>query len=269
MTDGVSTALILLAVALSEGIRLTPDGSIVVRRVLFGGWRRVEPLALGRGFTLPGAPTPFVLALVALPSVVPPSGIRRATTRLRARLRRARVSVALLRALGAVSLLVLVLGVPLATARSGWWGLAVSLATMLALALAQSVVLYAATRRAGGSRGRSAKNAIRVLWPFTTPRGAELLLDQVIDGTPPLVVARALLVPAAFADAVRPLAYDVLHARAEADGELLRALCGVEALEGIVSARPAEADRYCPRCASGFQPGIAECSECEAVPLVG
>lgn len=269
MSDGVSTALILLAVALSEGIRLVPAGAVVMRRVFWGEWHRTDPLELGRGFAMPAVAIPFVVAVVVPAAEVPRYGVVRAASRLHARLRRVRLALTFLRALGAASMLVLAFGIPYATYRSGWWGLIVSLGAVLVLAAVQAALSFSAVRRSGCDARSGFRSAIRVLWPFSTPRSAEYVLEQVVAGVPPLVAARALLPDMEFDRMVRALAYDVLQrGRDDADATLLRRLCGTEQLRRIVDARPADAPRFCPRCAAGYESRVSECMDCGAVPLV-
>jgi hypothetical protein len=265
--DGsLSTALILGAVAMSEGIRVTPSGAVVMHRLLAGPWKHVEPLALGRGFTLPSVASPFTVAVVVSP-VVADTDPRAQVTVLHERMAATRTLVTWLRLLGAVSATTLVVGVPWLTARAGWFGLVASLTALLALAVVQAWLIRHALRRLGSAK--SIATAVRVLWPFTTPRSAELVLDAAVAGIPPLVAARALLREGEFRRTVRSLAYDVVHQRDAPEGDSLRALCDPDELRAIIADRPEESERYCPRCAAGYAPGIRECAECLTVPLVG
>ncbi len=267
MDGSLSTALILGAVALSEGIRVTPTGAVVLRRLLAGPWTPEEPLPLGRGFTLPSLASPFTVAVVVPPAQAdadPPALV----AALRDRVDAVGSSVRALRVLGAASLVLLVIGVPLLTARSGWFGLLAALGSLVLLAAAQAVLLHRALRRVGGGGRSAALTAAKVLWPFTTPRSAEILLDATVRGVPPLVVARALLHGDEFHRLVRPLAYDVVMDRDAADAATLRGLCDTTELRTIIAHPPEGATTFCPRCAAGYANSIRSCVECDMVPLV-
>jgi hypothetical protein len=238
----------------------------VIHRVLAGPWARTEPLALGRGFTLPSV-SPFTVAIVAPQRSF--SGDPRAMVDvLRERMTHARVLVAILRVLGATSFAMLAIGVPLATARAGWFGLVASLAAVLVLSVVQALVVYRSMRRAGFERAASGAS-LRLLWPFTTPRSAEVLLDALVSDMPSLVVARALMPAEEFCRAVRSLAYDVMHDRDAVDATMLRALCDPAELHAMVARPPLEDAWFCPRCGAGYASRISECGECQGVALVG
>ena len=180
---------------------------------------------------------------------------------------KARGLVAILRVLGAASFVMLAIGVPLATARAGWFGLATSLVTVLVLSVVQALVVYRALSRAGFA-GAAFGASMRLLWPFTTPRSTEVLLDALVSDMPPLVAARALMPDEEFGRAVRSLSYDVMHDRDAADATMLRALCDPAELQAIVARSPGADDWFCPRCGAGYASRIRECHECEDVPLV-
>ena len=265
MDPSLSTGLILGAVALAEGIRATPADALVMHRVLAGPWTRTEPLPLGRGFTLPSV-APFSVAIVAARR--PLDGDPRAMVGvLRDRMAKAKVPIALLRVFGAASLAMLAIGVPLITARAGWFGLVASLAAVLLLSVVQAMMAYRALRQAAFARAALGAS-MRVLWPFTTPRSAEVVLDALASDMPPLVAARALMPDEEFGRAVRSLAYDLMHDREAADATMLRALCDPAELRAIVARAPDEDGWFCPRCGAGYAPRIGECRECEEVPLV-
>jgi hypothetical protein len=71
-----------------------------------------------------------------------------------------------------------------------------------------------------------------------------------------------------FQRAVRPIAYDVVHGRDHVEGSTLLALCAADELRAIIAHPPAEADRFCPRCAAGYEPGVDACAECDGVMIV-
>ena len=268
MSDTVSTILILAVVAMFEGVRRVAPDAFVLRRVLLGRWRAVEPLDLGRGWSLAAWPIPAVMALVMddrgdVARLAP----ARQPTRLRARLRRSRTAIAVLRILGAIILLTLVAGVPLATLRWDVWGLAMSLEVLLLLCVVQAIVTYMGQRRAGGPPRSSLWPAIRALWPFAAPRAAEWVLERATAGTSALVVCGELLGRDALLLALRPRVYDELHSRGTSSGVV--SFYGREAVAGFLRTPPGgKSEPFCPRCGSGYRADVSECSDCGGVPVI-
>lgn len=270
MGDGVSTVLILAVVALSEGVRRLSPGAFVLRRT-FGAWSLAPTLELGRDMHVVAWGIPVSLPIVLAPAAADSSelSLRRRLTRLRARARRVRTATVLLRVTGTLVLATLVFAVPLATLRWDVWGLVAALVVLLTLALLQAILGYSALRRAAASRRNALFAALKLLWPFTAPRAAELVQDQVVAGVPSIAVAHELLGEAAFLEALRPAVYDYVKGR-EMRGALLGELCDRQKLSAFISAPPAGAsdDPFCPRCRAQFRRGMMYCSECEDVALI-
>lgn len=268
-----STVVILAAVTLLDSVRRVPAGALVVRRVLTGQW------SIADSDTQPG------LRLVAwwnpfsVPLIIPAGGLvagdaspEPSAGSLAARLVRARRVTGLLRMLGVVILLAIVLGIPASIARFDAWGLVASLAAVMLLALVIATIVATAMRRAGRSWRRAMRIAAPLLYPFTAPRAAELVLCHAVAGAAPLMVARELLGDTRFAAWVRPQAYDAMQGDSLApDPRGLVALVGQSGLAQIVRTPPAHCgtgERYCARCARVYRAETRTCPECRGVPLV-
>ena len=267
MSDTVSTILILAVVAMFEGVRRVAPDAFVLRRILLGRWRAVEPLDLGRGWRLVSWPIPAVIGLVLNGDDVDTLAPARQQTRLRARLRRSRPAIVVLRILGVIILLTLVAGVPLATLRWDVWGLVMSLEVLLLLCVVQAIVTYVGQRRAGGRPRSALWSSLRVLWPFAAPRSAEAVLERAAAGTSALVVCGELLGREALLLALRPRVYDELHSRGRSSGVV--SFYGREAVAGFLRTPPdGKPEPFCPRCGSGYRADVRECSDCGGVPVI-
>ncbi len=140
------------------------------------------------------------------------------------------------------------------------------------------------TRRLGdlAPQDRAGTVATLVLFPPATARFLEAITPEALAGLDPLAAAAALLDREAFAREARARLAEVhesLH-----DGEVMRwfrkamreqveALLRREALPpGSVLGAPARqpgAGAYCPRCLAQYRRGVARCSDCPGVALVG
>jgi hypothetical protein len=268
-----STAAILAAVTLLDGVRRVPAGALVLRRVLAGQWtvadREAEP-----GLRLVSSWSSFTLPLVIRSGGIPDTDIlgEQGHDSLEARLARVRRIIGTLRVLGALVLLAIVFGVPIAVVRFDVWGLVASLAMVMLLSMVTTIVVAWTMRRSGRSWRRAARIAAPILYPFSTPRAAELVLGDAVAGAAPLMVARSLLGDAAFASWVRPHAYDAMQGGARTqDRRGLVALVGRSGLAQIVATPPANCgtgERYCARCARVYRAETTTCPECEGLPLV-
>lgn len=268
-----STVVILAVVTLLDGVRRVPAGALVLRRVLAGQWN-VADHETQPGLRLVSWWNPFTLPVIIPSGGVPDVDTLREQTddSLDARVARVHRVIGLLRALGAAVVIAIVLGVPAAVARFDAWGLAASLAAVMLLSIVTAIVVACAMR----SRGRSWRRAMRIaaplLYPFSAPRAAELVLGHTVAGAAPLMVARSLLGAAAFASWVRPRAYDALQGGAlMQDPGGLVASVGQSGLAQIVATPPAHCgtgERYCARCARVYRADIATCPECHGLPLV-
>jgi hypothetical protein len=267
------TVAILAAVTLLDGVRRVPAGALVLRRVLAGQWtvadREAEP-----GLRLVSSWSSFTL-----PLIIPSGGIadagalgKQAHDSLDARLARVRRVIGFLRLLGAAVVLSIVVGVPTAVARFDIWGLGASLGAVMLLSLVTAIVVARALRSSGRSWRRAVRVAAPLLYPFSAPRAAELVLGHAVAGAAPLMVARSLLGAPAFASWVRPQAYDAMQSGAPTrDTRGLVALVGRSDLAQIVGTPPAHCgtgERYCARCARVYRADTTSCPECKGLPLV-
>jgi hypothetical protein len=285
----VTTAAAMAAVSWLEGVARTASGSVALRRVGFGPWRVHEPAEVGAGWRVVAWWPPLTLAVLLEPDASRVAdatcGSARLAHRLRARQRRARVHVALLRVLGALVLLTLVAGIPLATARLGVAGLVLGVAALLYLGICTSVATYAGLRRAGVVWRAALLPALRALWPFLALRAAATVQGSVVAGAPPAIVTRVLLGEPAFARWVRPALWDATHRDATCRGvapeddaptlvaEVAAALVDEGGHDALAAARApddaAPGDAWCPRCARLYRASLAECAACDGVALVG
>ncbi len=268
-----STVVILAAVTLLDGVRRVPAGALVLRRVLAGPWTVADREA-GPGLRLVSSWNSFML-----PLIIPSGGIpdhdtlaEQAHAALDARLARVRRVIGILRLLGALVVLVIVIGVPAAVARFDVWGLAASLTAVMLLSMVTATVVAWTMRRIGRSWRRAVRIGAPLLYPFSTPRAAEVVLGYAVAGAAPLMVARSLLGEAAFISWVRPHAYDAMQGGALThDPRGLVALVGQSGLAQIVGTPPAHCgtgERYCARCARVYRADTATCPECQGLPLV-
>jgi hypothetical protein len=269
-----SAVLALATVTLLEGVRRVPADAFVLRRVLGGAWTIAEPLDFGRTWHLVAWWSPLTLALV-----VPPGGIVRsgapadaAPEALGARLARCERAVVTLRVLGALMLLVIAVGVPAGTSRFGTWGFATAVVAALLLGVVTALCAIRALRNLHVDWMCVARVTAPLLWPFTAPRAAEVVLEHAVAGAPPLAIARRLLGEAGFATWARPRAYDALSGETTADrvGGALLAVVGRPGLAAIVQNAPegcGSKERYCARCGRVYRWDTTLCADCRDVSL--
>lgn len=269
-----STVVILAAVTLLEGVRRVPADALVLRRVLGGQWTVADLGDDGRPWRLVSWWSPFTLALVVPSGGFPDSDATNEQTdeALGAHLTRARRVVGTLRLLGALIIVGIVFGIPAAIGRFGAWGFVAALSVVMLLTVATAIVVACAMRVRGRGWWRRVRIGAGLLWPFSAPRGAELMIERAVAGAPPLMVARQLLDPASFAAWVRPRAYDALRAHGGShETASLLTVVGQPDLRAIVHAAPAHCgsgEAYCPRCARVYRAGVATCAECQGLHLV-
>ena len=271
MGDTLITAGILAVVAMSEGVRRLAPGTFVVRRTAWGPWKLAQTLELGTGMHLVTWCIPFALPVV-LKDVGADArlGVRRLVKRFEARARRVQPDIAVLRIVGVAVLATLVVGIPFASLRWGAWGLIVAVQLLLTLTVSQAAFAWLALRRAGIVSRAALLPSLKLLWPFTAPRAAELVQQQVVAGVPPLVVLHAMLGDDELLRALRPMVYDALHSASESEAaRTLGTLYDTQKLRAFIATRPAGSDgaSFCPRCTTVYQRGVRECSDCAGVAL--
>jgi hypothetical protein len=107
------------------------------------------------------------------------------------------------------------------------------------------------------------------LWPFAAPGAAARVLAKAIEGVPALAAMHLLLGREAFLGAVRPMAYDALR-RPDATGAQLLDIIDRQSIASFIQAPPRHGagELYCPRCGSGYRPGMTRCADCTDIELV-
>jgi hypothetical protein len=256
------TIAILALLALIEGMRRVPAGSVVLRRVLFGPWTAEHPEPRERLRMLSWW-SPFMTTIVLVPRT---SYEKKNVDAVRAQLEDRELHTALfdLRVLGVVELVALVLGLPYAMQRFGATGFLFAMGAILLLCL----TIFSALAFSGRALGKPWKKALRwafpFLSPFAAPRGAEVLLEEALRDAAPAAVGRALLADDAFLGWMRPFVYDATNGEGtDVDRRLLEGV-NVTELSATLARRPASHNAqglWCPRCGATFIHGDS-CSEC-------
>ena len=272
MLNSVATAAILYGITFAEGVRQLPADAIVLRRLALGRWRFVRRVEIGAGLRLVSWCLPVSLPLVLQPgpSQAGVTELRERVDAMRERMAATRLSVALLRALGLVTLLLLVGGVPVVVERAGLFGLVVAVIVLLELTFVQALWTGWLLRRHGASGRAATWVSLKLLNPFAAQRAPEMVLANIVADVPPLAAAYELLGDEEFVHAFRPMLYDALHG-GSADGVAsLTPLVAEGRLASLLRASPPglASGAFCPRCESQFANGAGFCSDCEDVPLL-
>lgn len=272
--DSASTAAAFLAViAVSDGLRLLPASAIVVCRLASGDWSVAWASAArhaGSRLRLVTWCSPLLLPVVAAVDANATLPLRRRVVRFRARMRRTREYVAVLRIGGVAILLALIAGIPWLTARSGAWGLLLGISLVVLLCVMQTVIAIAAFRRTGVRLGRAAVASVRYLWPFSAQRAAEDVLHRAAADVPQMILMHELLPPETFRRFARPILFDaVVRHEARHEVAMLREHLGEALVAEIVNRPPSDGDgyAYCPRCGTSFYRDTRFCSDCAEVEL--
>jgi hypothetical protein len=256
-----ATVGILALLVVMDGWRRVPAGALVLRKPSWAPWRVLPSPRNQKRPRLLSWPAPFGLTILlrnqpdAAPAAVAP---RELVGR-----------AALPRALGGLTTLLLVPGVPLATRwldAAGFFA-AAGLVVLFSLGTAAAAVLLA--RGAAPERDRSVGWALPVASPFGAARAAEVFLERVLAGRTPLAVARELMDERDFAAWIRPVAFDHLK---HADGSVpgLESVVDREVLIALIETRPEQRDgarAFCPRCGEAFTDPGGDCPAC-SVALV-
>jgi hypothetical protein len=266
----LSIAATLAAIAELEGIRRISPDAIVLRRLGLGRWTIARP-QVHHGFGLVSWCIP-----IALPIVLPaddadtPLGVRRMLTRFKARNRRARSAMVVVRCVSILLLACLVFGVPAAARADGARGLAWAIAAVLWLCLWQAFVVRSILRTCGMPPRQATVAALGLMNPFSAQRAAEVMQEQVIAGMPRTVAAYALLGEEQLLREMRPEIFDAMNADASQMREILVTLIGVDRLTEALCAPPLDADagNFCPRCATQFDAAVSECCNCDGIELI-
>lgn len=170
-----------------------------------------------------------------------------------------------LEALGAVTLVVIVLVIPTGAVSFGVPGLIAGVTVWLVLAGLMAILYGIGLTRLGLDRGTVLRNVAAMFWPFSTPAAAERLLNLTVRDISSVAVAKLLFKPGDFAAWIRPRAYDVLDG---ADDPSVSAVLTIEEIAEIVNAPPSDptARVVCTRCGSMWREAVANCNTCQ-VPV--
>lgn len=251
-----STASLLAAVVLLEGLRRVPPGAVVLRAGLTRQW---EPVALEAGLRVVSwfAPISRTIILPVHLNAAPDAA------EFSVRLRRIRPVTLLLSALGWLSLVSLLLGLPLAAAHFGGWGFLFAAAGLMLLAIMVTGCTIWGLSRTDMRFKAALRASLPLLSPFASGRAAEVLLEGATRGISSLRVARTLMPETDFVRWVRPRVFDAEWRKAE-DPELRLVLSSAERV-GFLNAIPAEelgGASFCPRCGHAYERESGSCPDC-------
>ena len=279
----MTTVLLLAVVLWLDGWRRVPREAVLLRKTGLGGWRVGEPWARLGAFALVALWPPLIVPLVVPTAdsagAHAPAWTRDfaiAVARGRRRLRRTRMQAGALRAIGVLLIAWIVVGIPLATARSGLNGLLLGILGAFCLSTWLAIVVAGTVRELGASWRAALCVGGPLVSPFTAVRAPEAVSEAALGGLPALARVAALLGEDGFRAWVRPHAYDAAHSPAGADAveALRKAMPSLprSILERALAAPPPHAGHdadtlYCPRCASSYRRGAATCASCAGVPL--
>ena len=256
--------LILLAVAALEWVRKLEGDECILRRDPLGRWRVVYPLRLWRQWHLVSWFPPFFLTVV-----LPPSLGRRAAVSQRGTGHITGMRLfQTVRALGAVALLTLLLGIPWATSRFGLMGILISVAWLFLLTLVNQGFVIAILRREGATLGQALKKSTTLLSPFAMPLSAETLFSRRFIGAPRMASIRSLTGESEFQLLIQPFAFDLESARVSVSDPWLEEIAlsfskrERARIAGAVPAGLLPGQKYCPRCGGIYRETFVRCSEC-------
>jgi hypothetical protein len=264
LLEGVDWEVVAVfaALVLLEGLRRVPAGALVLKGSGPGDWRpQAEPEPRPR-WRLISWWSPIAPALLLPPLGGAPTLQRGA---LEARLHLVRRVAPWLAVSAGATLLALILGLPVATARFGAVGFLAGTAIVLALAITNACAGTFALRRLGSATRRG--QILAWCSPFAAGRVLEVVFETALAGASPAQAVRELAGERVFATWCRRRAYDVvLQGVHDPD---LRAAADQATLEAIVASPPhdvAGGASFCPRCAATWRISNGACPTC-TVPL--
>jgi hypothetical protein len=254
--DWATVGLLALLVVI-DGWRRVPADAVVLRRAPWTPWRVVPPSPGRNSGRLLSWAAPFSLTILLgnPPDETPRSDV--SVARLAGR-------TLILRVLGALTTLLLVIGIAVAGRWLGGVGFLAAAGLVLVCSGATAALAVRFARALAPERDRSIRWALPVASPFGTARAAEVFLERMLAGSSPVAVAREVLGSEDFAAWVRPAAFDrVRVGLAPAPG--LESVLDLDAMRLLLETRPSPTDgaeAFCPRCGEGFTDPQAECPEC-------
>lgn len=264
LLEGINWEVVAVfaALVLLEGLRRVPAGALVLRGWGPAGWRPQGEPETRPHLRLVSCWSPIAPALLLLP---PGGAPALQGGDIEARLHMVRRVTPWLTVSAAATLLALIFGLPVATARFGAVGFLAGVAAVFALAVANACVGAVALRRLGAAPRRT--QVLAWCSPFAAGRVLEGVFEAGLAGASPAQAVRALAGEAVFATWCRPRAYDVVFQGAH-DPDL-RAAADQATLEAIVASPPQDSaggSSFCPRCATTWRISSETCPAC-AVPL--
>jgi hypothetical protein len=264
-----SWSLVMYALCVADGLVRAEPGTLVARRSLLGRWRITEPFLLaGRWHLLS-----FSLAFSEC-VVLKPAGGQESAGHIDAGKQRgwsAEAAILFARLVGAISLLLLVIGIPWATAAHGVIGLVLALCVVVNVTMLACMILASIEAFVRESYGvPSGTPRIRLHSPFAVPLMAATVRARALDGVPAHRTVRFLLARD-WRAWTRAAVFDLAHgleAGAPRISQELAAALGAEERAGVLAPpadlRPTES--YCPRCGAVFA-RTGDCSDCRTVAL--
>ena len=272
MIDAVAASIALYAISLAENVRQLPPDAMVLRRFGRGRWAVARDGQLGHGLRLLSWCAPLSMPLVLHPGAsASPAELRRHVRLMQARMRRSRRAVAMLRALGVATVVVLVGVLPYAAATHGIVGLGAAIGALVLLAIVQAIAAARVLVRNGAAMRSALMHCCRLLNPFAAPRAAELAHASNVGGVPALAAACELVGAEALVPALRPAIFDTVHDHTrDAAVESLIALVGTDRLRALLRTPPPACgdDSFCPRCGAAFISTVQECADCRGIMLL-
>ena len=261
---------ILFTIAAFEGVRRLEPDELVLRRNPLGVWRVAAPVQLWRDWHITSFLAPFILTIV-IPPVV---GVSSLPNRARdnAEFGQTSGAVVALRLLGALDLLLLILGIPWAVSRFGAIGFMGSLACTLAVSVSTSIMAAVLLARDGMPTRVAIRKAISLASPFSAPLAAEIVLSARIRRYPRLSAISQLVGETQFRSWIRPWAYDLESSRSIRNAWLQEIAVSLSKREraGILDSASDGCrveERYCPRCGEKYLLALSFCADCEGIQL--
>jgi hypothetical protein len=257
-----STMLVLAAIALAEGSGRVPAGSVVLRRFLNGAWQIEGATSRGDRLRLVHWLPPWTDTLVVPPR--PSGAVPLSQADLVARIAAIATIRRAARVLGALTLILLVVGVPAGFGLAGAVGGLTALGGVVAGQITLGLLGWCGLASLGAARRERVRLLTTNLNPFAAPALASRLLAAASAGATPATVTRTLLSPQRWANWFRPRAYDAGVAQ-NLGGELAEDLEDADdAIAQVLAQRPTMASDglWCPRCAATYQAPATACADC-------
>lgn len=261
---------ILFTIAAFEGVgQLGPD-ELILRCNPLGVWRVATPVQLWRDWHIVSFLPPFFLTIVVPPAVGVsslPDGERDL-----AEFGQTSGTILSLRLLGALDLLLLILGIPWAVSRFGAAGFMASLACTLAISVSTAIMVAVLLTRDGLTTRVAIRKAISLASPFSAPLAAEIVLSARIRRYPRLSAISQLVSETQFRAWIRPWAYDLESSRSIRNAWLQEIAVSLSKREraGILDSASDGCrveERYCPRCGEKYLLALSFCADCEGIQL--